>query len=50
MLLLDLSLSISKHISWSYRYYGWVCRCSHQSVKIKRGRIMVGFFVFVVRQ
>ena len=50
VLWLGLSLSsFSKHNALSYRYYGWVCRCCHQSVKTIYGRIIVGSVV-VVRQ
>jgi hypothetical protein len=42
---LDLSWlsSVSKHNSWSCRYYGWVCRCCRPSLNTICGCIMVGF-------
>ena len=49
VLCLGLSL-VSKHNAWSYRYYGWVCRCYRSSVNTVSGGIMVGFVVVVVVQ
>ena len=34
---------VRKQNTWSY--YGWVCRCCHQSVNTICGRIMVEFVV-----
>ena len=42
----SLLSSFSKHNAYSYRYYGWVCRCCHQSIKTIYG----GIIVVVVRQ
>ena len=45
---LSLLSSVSTHNAWSYRYYGWVCRCCSQSVNIISGCIMFGFVVVVI--
>ena len=45
---LSLLSSVSTHNAWSYRYYGWVCRCCRQSVNIISGGIMFGFVVVVI--
>ena len=39
---------VCKQNAWSYRYYGWACRCFHPSVNTICCRIMIEFVVVVV--